>query len=178
MDGYKSASFNPIGVRTSIGTWGIQLGVDFNTNIKKPEFFFNDQVTGKNFCTETFKDSYLGAMLRFPMADKVEQLEVIVRGGAGVCFSEKSVKYSSDYLFLHPELYDLTHKFKNSFACNVAIGFSYRLGNFLKSRLHLNIEGQYNYNERKYSGQTNFYTSWVVQTGLSYNIIDDGKKIW
>ncbi|NTW33539.1 MAG: hypothetical protein HGB12_13110 [Bacteroidetes bacterium] len=171
MDGYKSTSFSPVGVRASIGTWGIQLGVDCNTNISNPMFSFNGPYTGKNDSTITIKDSYLGVMLRFPMADDVKNFEVILRGGAGMYLSKKEVQYSSTYI-LNQGFSNYTQKFKDSFACNVALGFSFPLGEILDSRLHFNLEGQYNYNERKYYGHKNFHTSWCVQAGLTYNIID------
>ena len=166
IDDYKPTGFAPIGIRGAIGNYGIQLGLDYNTNIVDPSFDIHDPVSNELLYTNTIKDNYLGAMLRFHMGDQARDVALILRGGIGYFFSKQTTTYSNLYLSMYPYMTNSSYKFANSIGYNGALGFSIPLP---YNNIHINLEGQFNYNPRKYYGVTNYYSTWCVEIGLSYN---------
>jgi len=173
MEGYKPAPYYPLGFRIGIGAFGIQLGPDFWTSLTGPSFKLSDS-TGNELYSLKIHDTYLGGMIRAHAGDNPDEFAVIFRAGAGVMFSKKTIDYSDYYLGMFPNLADGTFKYDNSTCFNGAFGFSIPLTHGQKfqeggGNLHLTLEGVFNYNPRKYDGQSNYHTSWGVQLGLSYN---------
>lgn len=166
MKGYENAAFMPIGVRAAIGMYSVQLGIDYCANAKNPQFNINDSA-GQPFYTDKIKNNYLGAMLRFHMGDDPRDFAFILRGGVGMWFSKKEISYA-DFYKQNFAFTDFTKKYDNSIGFNGAMGFSIPL----KDEIHLTIEGQYNYNERKFENQTEFHSAWCVQLGVTYNFFN------
>ncbi len=166
MKGYDNAAFMPLGVRAAVGMYSVQVGLDYAASAMNPKFNINDSA-GQPFYTDKIKNNYLGAMLRFHMGDDPRDFAFILRGGVGMWFSKKEITYSDFYKQNFP-LEDFTKKYDNSIGFNGAMGFSIPV----KDALHLTLEGQYNYNERKFENQSEFHSSWCVQMGVSYNFFN------
>ena len=168
MKGYNPTPFVPIGFRAGIGSYGIQFGADFWTNGMNPKFTFKDS-TGKELYTEQIEDTYLGAMIRGYAGDDPKRLAVIFRIGTGVFFSKKATSFSDYYLIHYPNaVANENYKYKNSLGYNAALGLSIPIG---LSGINFTIEGQFYYNPRKENNVKNYYTTYGVQGGLSFNIL-------
>jgi hypothetical protein len=168
MKEYDPAGYMPVGIRAAIGAYGIQFGPEFWTTAMNPEFKIADSL-GTILSTVKIHDSYFGGMFRAHAGDDPRDFAIIFRLGIGVFFSKKDVAYTDEYLLLYPDLSSGTEKFKNSIGYNGALGFSMPLGD---SNVHLTLEGQFNYNPRKYDNTTNYHTTWNIQLGVSYNFFN------
>lgn len=167
MKGYDNTGFMPLGVRAAVGAYGVQLGLDYCSNVMNPKFNIKD-TAGVDFYTDKIRNNYLGAMLRFHMGDYARDFAFILRGGGGMWFSEKDIAYS-DFYKQNFALTDITKKYDNSVGFNGAMGFSIPV----RDALHITLEGQFNYNERKFENQSEFHTSWCIQLGVSYNFFNE-----
>lgn len=168
MKNYKPSLFVPIGFRAGIGAYGLQFGPDFWTNIVSQKFSFNDSA-GQEIYSEKIKDTYLGAMIRGHAGDDPKRLAVILRLGMGIYFSKRITDYSDSYVLHNPNtIFIQNYKFKNSLGYNAALGVSIPFG---LTGVHLTIEGQFNYNPRKENNINNYYTTFCLQAGFSFNII-------
>ena len=168
IKGYKPTTFVPVGFRAGIGSYGIQFGADFWTNGMNPKFTFKDS-TNKELYTEKIEDTYLGAMIRGYAGDDPKRLAVIFHIGMGVFFSKKVTDYSDYFLLNNPNLIlNENYKYKNSLGYNAALGLSIPIG---LSGVNLTVEGQFNYNPRKENNVRNYYTTYGIMGGLSFNIL-------
>lgn len=159
MKEYSSQSFVPLGFRTAIGSHGLQLGIDYNSNIVQPTFDFKDSA-GNTTSSITVYDKYFGLMFRAHMADDQKHFAVILRAGGGYYFSKGIIQYPNSV----PADYNFSYK--NSLGANGALGFSIPLS---ENGIHFTVEGQFNYDPRKDFSVKNDYNSWVIQAGISYN---------
>lgn len=168
MKEYDPAAYMPMGIRAAIGAYGIQFGPEFWTTVMNPGFKIADSL-GTILSEVKIHDSYFGGMFRAHAGDDPRDFAIIFRLGIGVFFSKKDIDYTEEYLLLNPDLTSGTVKFNNSIGYNGALGFSMPLGD---SNVHLTLEGQFNYNPRKYDNSSNYHTTWNIQLGVSYNFFN------
>lgn len=168
VDYAESAGYVPIRVRLAGGFEHVQLGVEFDTDITRPEFDFFDETTNELAGRQDFENKYYGLFVRGNLSSlPAYRFGVILSAGAGL--------YNSDPKYISlpdgEEVVDL--------GLEPTLGYNFRVGisSPIYTLLHWELGYQFNYMNYEKDADgillmqefQPYYHS--IQAGLSLNLV-------